>query len=271
MIRASQITVRRGGRMLLSEVGLEIRPGEVLVLLGPNGAGKSTLLRVLSGEWAPPIGEVTLRGRTLADWNRRELARVRALLPQESRLSFALPALEVALLGRYPHNGGRHGGCDLVIAKSALELTGTGHLAGRSYPTLSGGERARVQLARCLCQIWDAPEGRCLLLDEPTANLDPAHQHAALAIARRFASETGAAVAVVLHDLNLAAQYADRIAILERGRLAACGPPWEVLTASRLAGVFGIEVQVLRRPEGERPLIATAAAAPTLPGQDAAG
>jgi iron complex transport system ATP-binding protein len=258
MMRAESVKVQRKGRPLLDNVDLELMPGEVLVLLGPNGAGKSTLMRVLSGESIPTSGRVWFGERLLERWEAAEIAKVRAILPQESQLNFALTALETVLLGRYPHNGGRDGAHDLAVARAALERTDALRFAERSYLTLSGGERARVQLARSLCQIWEpqTSAARCLLLDEPTASLDAAHQHLALGAARRFAREEGAAVCAALHDFNLAAQYGDRIAVLDRGRLIACGAPWEVFTEEFLRRAFGVETLVMRHPRLDRPLIA---------------
>lgn len=261
MISAHAVSVCRKGQTLLDGVSLQLNPGELTVLLGPNGAGKSTLLRVLAGEWRADTGEVRLHGHLLAHWRAKALAKLRAVLPQETPLSFPLTALQVVMLGRHPHNDGWPDLHDGLIARNALGLTDTAHLAERSYPSLSGGERARVQLARCLCQIWEPqPEERYLLLDEPTASLDPAHQHLALQAVRDFVRESGPAACVVLHDLNLAAQYADRIAILHGGRLAVCGTPWEVLTADWLAGIFRVEAEVLRLSRFDRPLIATTGA-----------
>ncbi len=261
MIRAHEVSVCRKGQTLLGGVSLQLNPGELTVLLGPNGAGKSTLLRVLAGEWRADSGEVRLHGHLLAHWRAEALAKLRAVLPQETPLSFPLTALQVVMLGRHPHNDGWPDRHDGAIARHALGLTDTAHLAERTYPTLSGGERARVQLARCLCQIWEPQtEERYLLLDEPTASLDPAHQHLALQAVREFVRESGAAACVVLHDLNLAAQYGDRIAILQGGRLAVCGTPWEVLTVDWLAGIFRVDAEVLRLSRCDRPLIATTGA-----------
>lgn len=249
MIEARDIIVARRGRRLLDGVSLSVLPGEVLAILGPNGAGKSTLMGVLSGAVAPDRGTVLMDGRPLARWPRTEAARCRAVLPQASLLSFPFGSLEVVLLGRSPHAGRSDGTRDLRIAEAAMAEAGVLHLAERSYDTLSGGERQRVQLARVLAQIWEPACGpRYLLLDEPTAGLDPAHQHALMRSARRFAAQ-GCGVAVVLHDLSLAGMYADRAVLLRRGAIAACGRTEAVLTPGLLQRVFDIPMTVISVPD----------------------
>jgi iron complex transport system ATP-binding protein len=163
-------------------------------------------------------------------------------MPQSTSLTFAFSALEVVLMGRYPHVDGAERPCDVAIARAAMARTETLALAERRYPTLSGGEQARTTLARVLAQ-----EAPLLLLDEPTAHLDPRHQHATLAVARTMRA-AGATIVAVLHDLNLAAAYADRVALLNRGRLAAIGTPHAVLAPDLLAAVFGIAFEVLAHP-----------------------
>ncbi|MDB4942391.1 MAG: Heme transporter, ATPase component HmuV [Labilithrix sp.] len=266
MIEARAIGRRVGTTELLRDVSLTARGGQVLALVGPNGAGKSTLLRILAGELAPTRGEVWLAGRAIAEWSPRERARRRAVLPQSSDLAFPFPCYEVALLGRMPHVVGRETQQDHAIVRLAMTVTDTRQHEARSYPTLSGGERQRVQAARALAQIWDGPGFRALLLDEPTASLDLAHQHAILGVARRMA-EDGCAVVCVLHDLNLAAQYADDIAVLAAGRLVTVGRPARVLSPELLAGVFGVSALVVPHPELPCPLViprGPAAASPDL-------
>ena len=256
MLEARDIAVAIGGKRLLDGVSLGLRGGEVLALVGPNGAGKSTLLKVISGELVPSAGSVAMGGRPLQDWPALERARSRGVLAQDTALAFPFTAFEVAQMGRFPFNGGHTTLRDRAIAREALAYADVAHLAQRLYPTLSGGERQRVQLARVLAQIWEPQAGpRCLLLDEPTSSLDLAHQQQALKGARRFALEQGVAALVVLHDLNLAAQYADRIALLHEGRLVACGTPREVLTAQRLAECFAVEAAILAHPRSGAPLV----------------
>lgn len=249
MLRAHRVGVRVGDRALLDGVSLSIAPGEVVALAGPNGAGKSTLLRVLAGDLTPSSGDVTLDGRPLASFRARELALRRAVLPQQTLMQFAFAAREVVAMGRHPHAARRDAPDDEPIIAAAMLRTETAPLAARAYPSLSGGEQGRVSLARVLAQ-----EAPILLLDEPTAALDLRHQQATLAIARELASD-GAAVLAVLHDLNLAAAYADRVALLAGGRLAAIGRPWEVLTAETLSALFEHPIAIVPHPARDCPLV----------------
>lgn len=252
MLRAEQLEIRRGQATVLSGVDLELQVGEVLGVLGPNGAGKSTLLAALAGELAPSSGQVTLDRRPLHDWPGPERARRLAVLPQSSTLNFGFRVEEVVGMGRLPHASGR--ARDAQVVKEALRAADAEHLSGRSYLALSGGERQRVHLARVLAQLWPGGEGQILLLDEPTSMLDPLHQHTSLQATRQLA-EAGAAVLVILHDLNLAARYCDRLLLLDNGRPHVLGTPAEVLRAEPLQQVFGLEVLVQQHPERGHPLI----------------
>jgi iron complex transport system ATP-binding protein len=252
MLRANNLLVRRGNRTVLANIDIELRPGEVLGVLGPNGAGKSTLLTALCGELATSEGRVSLDERPLADWPGQERAKRLAVLPQSSSLNFAFSVNEVVGMGRLPHASGHVR--DAEIVAEALKAADALHLAGRSYLALSGGERQRVHLARVLAQLWPGAEGQTLLLDEPTSMLDPLHQHTILQAVRDFA-ERGAAVLVILHDLNLAARYCDQLLLLQQGLPHAYGPPAEVLTAEALAAVYGLQVLIHRHPERGHPLI----------------
>ena len=242
-----------GGATLLDDVSLAVGRGEVVALLGPNGAGKSTLLRALCGELSPAAGDVHLEGRSLSGWSPRERAARLGVLPQASRLVFPFTAEQVALLGRTPHVARRESARDREIAGLALRRAGVGALARRDYLRLSGGEQQCVQLARVLAQVWDAPAqgSRYLLLDEPTASLDLRLQHALLGLTRQLAGQ-GFGLLVSLHDLNLAAQYADRIALLCGGRLLADGAPPQVLSAERIRRVWGVEAAAGLDPRSGR-------------------
>ena len=245
-LASDEVNYYVGKQWLLNQVSLAMRPGELLALVGPNGAGKSTLLQLLTGERQPTHGQILLDGRPLPDWPAWLLARRRAVLPQSSSLAFPFTALEVVLLGRTPHCVGGERDRDRHIAWQALAVADVVGLAERLYTTLSGGERQRVQLARVMAQIWDPPldgSPRYLLLDEPVSSLDLAHQHAVLTLAHRL-SRRGSGVLAVLHDLNLAAQYADRIAVLQAGRLQALGTPRDVLQAALIQQVFGVQARV---------------------------
>jgi iron complex transport system ATP-binding protein len=253
MLEAREVEVRCNGCALLAGVSLAIVPGEVVALCGPNGAGKSTLLGILAGLRPPSDGSVWLCGRALRDYAVQALARVRAVLTQSSRFDFPLTALELVLLGRLPHCRGREGERDHDIAAQALSAVEAIDLAQRRLPTLSGGERQRVQLARVLAQIWEpAPDAleRFLLLDEPNAGLDLAHEHSVLGLIRRFSREQGIGVLLVLHDLQLASRYADRVIVLKEGRMLTAGPPEHALTREALFRAYGMDVDVLPGPLG---------------------
>ena len=256
MIEARGVTFAIGSTKLLDDVSVTIVPGEVLAVVGPNGAGKSTLRKILTGELLPSAGEVFMGGRPLADWSNRERARIRAVLPQDSTLSFPFVVSEVVLMGRTPHLRGAETAHDREIAAEALRVVEAEHLQDRLYPTLSGGERQRVQLARVLAQIWEAPDQgpRYLLLDEPTANLDLAHQHVTLRIVRRFAGE-GVGALVILHDLNLAARYADRVVLLKEARVVAAGTPAEVFTQDTIQQTFDLPVMVIPHPHADQVVV----------------
>jgi iron complex transport system ATP-binding protein len=214
------------------------------------------LLRLLAADIAPAAGSIAVNGRPLREWTAGELARVRAVLPQSESLRFSFTVSEVVALGRLP--AARHGAArEAQIVRDALAAAGVAEFASRAYPTLSAGERARVQFARVLAQIWEPVESgpRHLLLDEPTASLDLLHQHEVLATTRAFA-QAGIGVVAVLHDPNLALLYADRAVLLENGRVVADGPARDVLTPARVESVFGIAVDALPRPGSDAPWLA---------------
>ncbi|QXH52292.1 heme ABC transporter ATP-binding protein [Pseudomonas fakonensis] len=254
MLDVEGLSLTRGNTEVLHDIHLRLQPGQVLGVLGPNGAGKSSLLAALCGELAPSAGRVHLDGRALGDWPGQERARRLAVLPQVSTLGFSFSVAEVVGMGRLPHASGRERDHEIVTA--ALQAADALHLVERSYLALSGGERQRVHLARVLAQLWPGEPGTTLLLDEPTSALDPLHQHTTLQAVRSFA-DRGAAVLVILHDLNLAARYCDHILLLEQGRCYALGTPQQVLTPTALKAVFGIEVLVQPHPERGHPLIIT--------------
>lgn len=232
---ADGVRVVRGRRAVLDGAGIEVRAGEVLALVGPNGAGKSTLLSVLAGDLAPAAGTVRIGGRAAGDWSAPELALRRAVLPQTAELSFPFPVAEVVRMGRAPWAGTEREAQDEAAVAEAMAATEVAEFATRPFSALSGGERARVALARVLAQ-----RAGLLLLDEPTAALDLRHQELVLRVCRERAA-AGDAVVVVLHDLGLAAAHADRVGVVHGGGVAADGPP---------AGVFGEELlsRVYRQP-----------------------
>ncbi|MEN0060638.1 MAG: heme ABC transporter ATP-binding protein [Myxococcota bacterium] len=255
MVSGSDVSVVRG-RPILDGVDLELTEGTLTAVCGPNGAGKSTLLKALSGEITPSRGEVRLGDRRLADWPRRRLAQLRAVLPQASRLSFPFLVEEVVQLGRLPYGRSPR---DEALVHTSLEAVGMQGFVGRRYTTLSGGERQRVHLARILAQVegFDDDGPRVLFLDEPTSSLDLGHADLVLSIARQRV-DAGMAVMVVLHDLNLAATWADRMVVLDRGRRVAEGTPDDVLSEDLLQTVFGVRAHLLTHPDTGRPLVVPA-------------
>lgn len=239
---AESVRLVRGGRALLEGVSLEVRAGEVLALLGPNGAGKSTLLSLLSGEVAPDDGQVTFAGLPISDWSLADLARRRSVLLQDNQLLFPFTVLQVVEMGRAPWRSTERADEDDAATVEAIASADITHLTERHVPSLSGGERARSGIARVL-----AGRTGVLMLDEPTAALDLKHQEAVLDLLSTRA-KLGDAVLVVLHDLNLAAAYADRVALLRDGRVVACDVPEEVLTAETVSEVYQTPVEVIPHP-----------------------
>lgn len=254
MLAASRLGVIVRGRWLIESISFAVRPGELVVVLGPNGAGKSTLLACLSGALLPSAGQITLDGAPLAQIEAKELARRRAVVAQATVVPVPIHAEEITALGRVPHPD--TAARSRAVVASAMTAADAHTFIGRPVPTLSGGEQQRVHLSRALAQIW--PEAtslpRYLLLDEPTSNLDLAHQARVMATARALADD-GNGVLAILHDLNLAAATADRLVLLDKGRLVADGPPADVLTHTTIDRVFGLTADVLERPDGRGPLV----------------
>lgn len=239
------LTCQLGGRDIVRDVDLDVRHGEVLALVGPNGAGKSTLLGALTGDVPIHGGSVALSGRPLAQWSAADLARTRAVLLQANQVSFPFTVLQVVEMGRNPWVGRGTAEDDDRMIRHAIEVTDIQHLLERPFTALSGGEKARASLARVLAQDTDV-----VLLDEPTAALDLRHQEEVMVVARSLAA-AGRAVVVVLHDLSLAAARADRIAMVDQGRIVSVGSPEDVLTPDRIEAVYGIGVHVLTdTPDG---------------------
>lgn len=248
---AQAVTVTPDGAPapVLTDASLEVRPGELHALVGPNGAGKSTLFGVLAGDVTPSAGTVTLDGRPLGGIPPRELARRRAVLLQQNAVSFAFTVEQVVRMGRAPWARTAAEDDDDAAVARALAATDMTALAGRGVTSLSGGERARAALARVLAQ-----DAGILMLDEPTAALDLRHQEDVLRIARDRARD-GAAVAVVLHDLNAALGVADRVTLLSGGRVVATGAPADVLTADAIEHVYGQAVDVFAHPVSGIPVV----------------
>ena len=238
---------RSGGResFTLAGVSVEVPRGGFVGLLGPNGCGKTTLLKLLAGTLPPRQGSVALDGQPLAGMTRRAIARRIAVVPQETHPAFDFTVLEMVLMGRHPHLGMLtvEGPADIAIAEEALAATGTAHLAGRAYMTLSGGEKQRVIIASALAQVPDV-----LLLDEPTASLDLGYQMEIAALLRRLNRDRQVTLVLATHDLNLAASVCDTLLLLRGGQVLAHGPTAEVLTAGNVQALYGVPAEVAFHP-----------------------
>jgi iron complex transport system ATP-binding protein len=261
MLEASDISFRVGDKTLISGVSARFAPGRLHLIIGPNGAGKSTLIKVLARLLRPHTGKVEYEGADVVHAGESDLAKRRAVLSQAVEVAFPLTVREVVMMGRYPHFGIRPGAADERIADELMEFFDVTEFGERNYQTLSGGERQRVNFARVLAQLWrdetDAgakpnstpvtdphptpPPCRYLFLDEPLTFLDIRHQIEFMKKVRGFADAADVVTVGVVHDLNLAARFADQIVLMNHGRVVATGTPAEVLTAERIRAVFGVE------------------------------
>jgi iron complex transport system ATP-binding protein len=249
LIDIRAVSLQYGPRQVIRQVSVNIAQGEFFVVIGPNGAGKTTLLKALSGLHPLHSGEVLIRQRPVGDYARKELARALALVPQQINADFPFTVAETVLMGRYPHLGllAVEGKRDLQLAEQAMEFTEVIDLAGRRLGQLSGGERQRVIIARAICQ-----QSKILLLDEPTASLDPAHQLRIMDLMERLRRKEQITVVMVSHDLTLASAYADRLLLLKEGMVEKVGTPREVLTSAQLSQSYGCTLLV-----DEHPLLGT--------------
>ena len=245
MLEVRDIKVKYGESEVLRDVSLSLNEGTIIALLGANGAGKTTLIRALNGTLPLASGEIDLDGKDLSSLSRREIAENIAVVAQENETRFPVTVLEFVLSGRFVHGGafGWESETDFEFAEKALAECDLAGYETRLMNHLSGGERQRVVLARAL-----AMNAQILLLDEPTANLDLAHQAMMFKLVRKRCLESAASAIVITHDLNLAAEFADEIVMLKDGRIAAKGEPAEVLTAENVADVFGVRVLLDRNP-----------------------
>jgi iron complex transport system ATP-binding protein len=253
MIDIKHVSVRIKHKPVLTNINLHIKAGKVTALLGPNGAGKSTLLKSLCQDNQLDAGQIMLANRPIQDWDRLSLAKNLAVLPQHASLTFPFEVHEVVAMGLYPLTLSSKQGMTLIDEQ--LELLSLSALKHRSYPTLSGGEKQRVQLARVLTQLQQATQPPVLLLDEPTSALDLAQQHRVLSLARSLAHQQDYAVVVVLHDLNQASRYADELVILERGQIVSQGSAKSTLTPETIKQVWQYEPQFINTPGCDTPLL----------------
>ncbi|HEX8736164.1 MAG TPA: ABC transporter ATP-binding protein [Pyrinomonadaceae bacterium] len=249
MLEARNISINYGECEVLQNVSFALRAGQTLAALGANGAGKTTLLHALNGFLPVSKGEITLEGKTLREFSRREIARRMSVVAQENETKFPVTVLEFVLAGRFAHGGvfGWESAQDIKVAKNALEMCDLKDYETRLMNRLSGGERQRVVFARAL-----ATEAKILLLDEPTANLDLSHQALMFRLVRERCRTGDAAAVIVTHDLNLASEFADEILLLKNGKIAAQGTPDEVLNAETLREVFAVEVLLDENPVSKK-------------------
>lgn len=246
----------QSGRSLLANCTCSLEAAKLHALIGPNGAGKSSLIKVLSGEANPHQGSLTLDGKTLGDWPRQALAQRRAVLSQANPLQFAFSAYQVVAMGRSPHSSSARE--NLRLVQEALRILDCEDFAQQSYPTLSGGEQQRVQLARVICQVLkpenERLDGQILLLDEPTNALDVQHQYALMQHLQKL-TQRGLSVLMVIHDFNLAAQYADELWLMHQGKLVDCGPANQVLAQENIKNVFKVDSEIHAHPSFKKPWV----------------
>jgi iron complex transport system ATP-binding protein len=256
MLTLQNISYSIGPLQILNKVSFEALPGEMTVVIGANGAGKSTLLKIACGAMLATNGSVQLQDKELNKWKPADLAKCMAVLQQQNVLSLPFKVSDVVMMGRYPHFKKQASSKDFDIIHEALKKVGISKLADKNYLDLSGGEQQRVHLARVFAQIWssDNYNTRYLFMDEPSNNLDIRHQHNSLNMAREFASD-GHTVVAILHDLNLAMQYADKILLLKRGSAVAFGTPEEVMTEKIMSKVFDYPLNIFNHPEYGHPIV----------------
>ncbi|MGD0275469.1 MAG: heme ABC transporter ATP-binding protein [Syntrophales bacterium] len=252
VIEASRVGFKYDAPWVLRGVSFDIAFGEVVGIIGPNGSGKTTLLKILNGILAPLEGNITMDGKDVQKMRRSELARLVAVVPQESAMVFPFHVDEMVLMGRSPHLGllSFEGKKDLEIARRSMDRTGILSLAKRSMEELSGGERQRVWIARALAQ-----EPKVLFLDEGTAFLDIRHQVEIFQLMRHINREEGLTVVAVTHDINLASHFADRIILMDEGRIRRIGAPGDVISASMIEEVYGLNVLVDQHPQTGLPRV----------------
>ncbi len=256
MLSANHIDVAIHDKTLLVDVSISVSPGEIVVVVGSNGAGKTTLLNALTGDLKTKAGSVELNNKALSSYCPRNLAKLRAVMPQHSPLNFPFSVKEVVEMGRAPYLESISPRRNNEIVEQAMDETDILYLSERDYTTLSGGERQRVHFARVLTQIWegDPYPNRYLLMDEPTSSLDIHHQYELLNYLCVF-MRSGVGVVLILHDLNVASMFADRIVVLKQGRVMTTGHPCEVFSAGVLEDAFCLSAHIFDHPDTGRPCI----------------
>ena len=251
MLKVDSVSFAYSQKSVLDSVSFSAQRGELVVLLGANGAGKSTLMKIISGYLKSNSGSVIFGEKDIAQQRPRDLANMRAVLEQECALAFNYSVLETVKLGGFARKDRYNLESD---AYACLDMVGLNGFASRKYVELSGGEKRRVQMARALCQIGANPDGKLLLLDEPSAGLDPAHSHIAMQASRKIA-DSGAVVCAVLHDVNLATAYADKIALLKNGKLLKFGSVTEILDEELLSQAYGTKCALIENEKYKYPFV----------------
>ena len=256
MLKAEQVYYSIQKKNILKGISAEFLPGRFNMILGPNGSGKSTFLKIFSGEITSYRGNVFYGNQQLAAYNKEELAKHRAVMSQQPELSFPLTVEEVVMMGRYPHFNFNPNRKDEDICKQVMDLLHLSSFKERNYLTLSGGEKQRVQYARVLAQVFEKPAAGCryLFLDEPLTSLDINYQQEFLQIARQCITADTVLVAV-MHDINLAIQYADNLFFLKEGELIAHGKPKEIVNSALIRKVFNVDVSIINNPVNDSPLV----------------
>lgn len=253
MYKGSDISLSAAGKTILKDISVAIHPGRVTAIVGPNGAGKSSLLKVMARENHIHKGTVEVNGKNITSFSSKELAWIRAVMPQSTTLQFAFSVEQIIMLGRHSFSSSRSE--NAAIVEEVMNLTGTMRLRDRNYLTLSGGEKQRVQLTRVLAQVWsDAVYPRYLLLDEPTSNMDIAQQQFIFGLAKKVC-ERNIGVMAIVHDLNLAAQFADEMYFMREGKIVTAGAAHTVFTKTNIEDTFCCKVNVYRDPCTKCPYI----------------
>jgi len=245
LLEVSGVNFYYGAKRALENVTFTVKESEFFGVIGPNGSGKTTLLRCISGIFKPQSGVVRFNGSNMQNLSKREIAKNIAMVPQSSAINFAFTALEIVMMGRNPHVSRfrMEGQRDCKLAENAMKLTNTEHLASRLINTLSGGEQQRVIIARALAQ-----EPKLMLLDEPTVHLDISHQLGIMELIRKLNKNNGITIIAVFHDLNLAAQYCDRLMLMDDGKIASIGNTHQVLTSENIRKTYHVNVLVKEHP-----------------------
>jgi iron complex transport system ATP-binding protein len=256
MLRTENISFSVGKKQILKNVSASFLPGEFNMILGPNGSGKSSFLKIFSGEINKFQGTVLYDDKKIKELRKEELAKKRAVMSQQADLSFPLLVEEVVMMGRYPHFTFNPNKKDIAICNEVIERMNLVEFKERNYLTLSGGEKQRVQYARVLAQVWEKPTDgyRYLFLDEPLNSLDISYQHEFLQVAVELIKDHTVLIAV-MHDINLAAHYADNLFFFKEGELVVHGKPKDILSAGMIEKVFNIKTTVIENPVTGKPLI----------------